>query len=47
MYLGAGYSSGFGVNRGEILVLYNLNRSSTLGSFQSPITFRFGFTHNF
>jgi hypothetical protein len=47
LYLGAGYSSGVGVNRGEILILYNFNRTYASGFYQSPITFRFGFTHNF
>lgn len=47
IYIGGGYSSGIGANRGEILLLYNLNRSTTAGSFQPPLTIRFGFTHNF
>lgn len=45
IYLGAGYSSGVGTGKFEILGLYNINQN--FESIDSPFSIRFGFTRNF
>ncbi len=45
IYIGAGYSSGQGASRFEILGLYNVNQN--IQTFESPFSLRFGFTRNF
>lgn len=45
IYLGAGYSSGRGQTKYEILGLYNFNQPIDL--VESPFSIRFGFTYNF
>ena len=45
IYIGAGYSSGMGPGKFEILGLYNINQN--FESFDSPFSIRFGFTQNF
>ena len=45
IYIGGGYSSGVGASQFEVVALYNINQS--IQSFDSPFTFRFGFTQNF